>query len=198
MSATRHVIRLTGRQVLQLQSIRRRCGDWRTARRVTAVLMSSRGRSVPEICEATGYDPASVSLLRRRWNQVGLAALFPKPSPGCPPKADRMYRQRLVEVVKTPPATFGYAFAQWSAARLEAHMRNETGVEITPDRLRIILHEEDFSYKRARHTLKNKRNPRAFRKAQRLLDALKKGRKIPPPRTNSGSATRPGATCSLT
>lgn len=198
MSATRHIIRLAGRKVLELQSIRRRCHDWQVARRVTAILMSSRDRSVPEICEATGYDPASVSLLRKRWNEVGLAALFPKPSPGCPPKADRLYRQRLVEVAKTAPATFGYAFAQWNAARLVAHMQKETGVEITPDRLRVILHEEDFSYKRARHTLKNKRNPRAFRKAQRLLDALKKGRKITTPPTSSGSATRPGATCSLT
>lgn len=70
---------------------------------------------------------------------------------------------------------YGYAFSVWSIARLNAHLRIATGLSLCDEWLRTLVKAEGFVYRRPKHTLKGKRNERAFRKAQHALDRLKKG-----------------------
>ena len=50
-----------------------------------------------------------------------------------------------------------------------------TGLAICNDWLRQLVHAEGFVYRRPKHTLKGKRNERAYRAAQKKLQRLKKG-----------------------
>jgi len=70
---------------------------------------------------------------------------------------------------------YGYVFTTWSIARLNAHLQNVTGTPICNDWLRQLVHAEGFVYRQPKHTLKGKRDERAFRRAQRKLQKLKKG-----------------------
>jgi transposase len=76
--------------------------------------------------------------------------------------------------VETPPQTFGYGFSVWSVARMEAHLRKETGIAFSQDQLRRLLHAEGFSFQRPKHTMKGKRDEAAYQRAAVELESLKK------------------------
>ena len=80
------------------------------------------------------------------------------------------------EAVQTPPQSLGFGFSVWSSARLAAYLERQTGVALTADRVRRILHEEGFSFQRPKHTMKGKRDEVAYDKARRELKRMKKGR----------------------
>jgi transposase len=61
-------------------------------------------------------------------------------------------------------------------ARLGEHLKRQTKISFSEDRLRAILHEEGFSFQRPKHTMKGKRDEAAYEKARRKLKRLKKGR----------------------
>jgi transposase len=145
-------------------------------RNATIILMSGAGRSKQSIADDLGCCPATVDNVRRRYRQDRLAGLVPHKSPGRPSQATPLYRQALRRAVQTAPQTLGYGFSVWSAARLNAHLQQETGLSFSDDRLRAILREEGFSFQRPKHTMKGKRDEAAYEAAQRQLKRLKKGR----------------------
>jgi len=145
-------------------------------RNATIILMSGAGRSKQSIADDMGCCPATVDNVRKRYRQQGLRGLAPGKSSGRRSEATTEYRQALRRAVQMPPQTLGYGFSVWSAARLNAHLRKETGLSFSDDRLRALLHEEGFSFQRPKHTLKGKRDEAAYDQARRQLKRLKKGR----------------------
>jgi transposase len=105
-----------------------------------------------------------------------LTGLKRRKPPGPKPRATEAYHAALRRAVQTPPQTLGFGFSVWSAARLGAYLARETGVSLSADRVRRILHEDGFSFQRPKHTMKGKRNEAAFEESQRQLKRLKKGR----------------------
>jgi transposase len=168
--------KLTDRQWDALDELRFSTTEVAVFRNATVILMSSLGRSVPSIAQELGCSPATVDNVRRRYRQRGLAGLVPRKSSGRRSRATPEYRAALRRVVQTPPSTFGYGFSVWSVARLGEHLKQQTGIPLSDDRLRAILHEEGFSFQRPKHTMKGKRDEAAYEKARRKLKGLKKGR----------------------
>ncbi len=123
-----------------------------------------------------------------------MASLRDKPGSGRKPKATPGYRKELGTALRKGPLAFGYAFSVWSIARLNVHLQKKTGIVFSDEWLRTLVKAEGFVYRRPKHTLKGKRNERAFRKAQRALDRLKKGLYFPPPITSCGTRTSPSST----
>jgi transposase len=82
----------------------------------------------------------------------------------------------LQTAVSTPPQEFGYGFSVWSAARLNAHLKKKTGLQLSDERVRRLLREEGFSFQRPKHTMKGKRDEALYVQAQARLKRLKKGR----------------------
>ena len=54
------------------------------------------------------------------------------------------------------------------------HLANVTGVRFSDDQIRRLLHRQGFSFHRPKHTLKGKRNQKAYEKARERLVRLKK------------------------
>jgi transposase len=159
---------------------------WRDAvevRRVRAVRLSSKCWPVPRIAEALDVTRTSVRRWIRLYEGEGLEGLKTKPRPGRPAKVDDEYRRLLVQVVQTPPRELGYSFNRWTLAHLGLYMDRETGVTVCPSRLRRILKELGYVYKRPRHDLSHRRDPQLYRLKKAELDDLKKGLSSPTPAT---------------
>lgn len=143
-------------------------------RNATIILMTAVGRSKQSIAADLGCCPATVDNVRQRYRQQGLAGLKRRKPPGRKSQATPEYRALLRQTVLTPPPTWGYGFSVWSVARLEAHLRKQTGIAFSEDQLRRLLHAEGFSFQRPKHTMKGKRDEIAFQRAQAELKTLKK------------------------
>lgn len=145
-------------------------------RNATIILMTSVGRSKTSIVQDLGCSPGTVDNVRKRYRDRGLEGLKRRKPPGPKPRATEAYRTALRLAVQTPPQSLGFGFSVWSAARLGAYLARKTGIVLTVDRVRGILHEEGFSFQRPKHTMKGKRDEAAYEKSRRALKRMKKGR----------------------
>ena len=167
---------LTDEQWDALDRVRFGTTDATVFRNATIILMSAVGRSKFSIAHDLGCSPATVDNIRKHYRQRGVAGLQPCKPPGRTSAATPTYRQALRQAVNTPPQTLGYGFSVWSTARLNEHLKKQTGISFSEDQLRRILHQEGFSFQRPKHTMKGKRNEAAFTQAQKELKTLKKKR----------------------
>ena len=121
--------------------------------------------------------PGATLVSQRRRGGVG-----PHQAAGRKSKATPEFLQAMGQAVQTSPLTLGYGFSNWSVVRLAEHLAKTTGIRFSDDQLRRLLHQEEFSVQRPKHTMKGKRDEKAFRKAQKELQVLKKKRsgKMPP------------------
>jgi transposase len=166
---------LTSWQRRRLKSLRRAPPSPRIGRRIVCLLLSEAGASGKAIVQATGLSIDAIADIRRRWQQRGMGSLRDAPGGGRKPKATPAYRKELRMALRKGPTAFGYAFSVWSIARLNAHLQRKTSITFSDEWLRTLVKAEGFVYRRPKHTLKDKRDERAFRKARRALDRLKKG-----------------------
>jgi transposase len=150
--------------------------DAEVFRNATMILMTAVGRSKTSIAQDLGCSPGTVDNVRKRYRDRGPEGLKRRKPPGPKPRATAGYRTALRRAVQTPPQTLGFGFSVWSAARLGAYLARETGIALTVDRVRSILHEEGYSFQRPKHTMKGKRNEAAYEKSRRQLNRMKKGR----------------------
>ncbi len=92
---------------------------------------------------------------RRRWRQSGLAGLQDAPRPGRPPRADATYVRQLVAAVQKDPRQLGFAFTRWTTARLAEHLRQQTGVALSPDWVGELLRMHGFVWRQAKRTTRH-------------------------------------------
>ena len=164
------------------------------ARRQRAIQMLADELSLNEIARRIGYTGVQVSRIRRRFAEGGLDGLQDRPRSGRPSRVTPAYRRELREALKRGPPAYGYLFTVWSLPRLNTHLKAKTGLAFCAESVRRFVRTEGYVFRRPKHTLKGRRDEKAFRQAQRQLRRLKKGLCVPAPTTNSGSRTRPSST----
>lgn len=152
--------------------------------RATAIHLLHQGRKPQEVAEMLAVTLGSIYKWHQRWRTQGLDGLADLPRSGAPPKADEAYWQRLAVVLETEPQALGYPFTIWTAKRLAAHMAQETGVQLSISRLRTVLRERGYVYRRPKHDLKSLQDPQARVAAEAWLQDLKKA----PSLANSSSS----------
>lgn len=179
----------------RLEKIRDHPPSVPAGRRAVCLLLSADGASSKTIAQATGLSIDAITDIRRRWQQRGLGCLKDLPRGHLESKATPAYRKQLRQALRRGPLAFGYVHTVWSLQRLNAHLKSITGVSFCKDYLRRLVKAEGFVYRRPKHTLKGRRDERAFGKAQRQLDGLKRGRCVRAPTTNSGSPTPASSIC---
>jgi transposase len=184
---------LSSWQRQRLRQIRDHPPAPRVARRAICLLLSAEASSNKAITQATGLCSDAITDIRRRWRIHGMASLKDRPRPGRPRTTTAAYRRELRKALRVGPHAYGYIFTVWSVARLNAHLTKTIGISVGESRLRQLIRAEGFVYRRPKHTLKGKRNEKAFRQAQHALSRLKKGRFAREPLTNSGTRTNPSS-----
>ena len=129
-----------------------------------------------EVAVTLGVSLGSIYKWHARWRCGGLDALANQLRSGAPPKADEAYWERVGLLIEQDPTTLGYAFSLWTAARLIAHMQQETGIALGLTRFRTVLRQRGYVYRRPKHDLKSLQDPEARATAVEQLSELKKGR----------------------
>jgi transposase len=171
-----HGIKLTEAQWDELDRTRFSARSADVFRNCLIILKSDSRDTIAAIAEDLGCGTDTVIRGRRLYRQGGVAALVPIKPPGRPSRATPAFLQAMGRAVQTPPHTLGYGFSTWSAARLAEHLAKTTGLRFSIDQLRRLLHQEGFSVQRPKHTMKGKRDEKAYRKAKGQLQRLKKRR----------------------
>jgi transposase len=163
------------------------------------LLLSATGERATDIARVTGLSLRSVTGVRSRWRRRRLRSLPDQPRSGRPPRVTAAYRRELRRALQKGPRACGrYVFTVWSIARLGTYLRRRTGIAVGIDWLRRMVHAEGFVIGRPGHTLKGKRDERAYRQVRRRLDRLKKGRCKRTRRTNCGTPTPRSSSCCRT
>jgi len=198
----RHLtVRITPWEKRRLRQLRDRRGGGvspRLVKRAICLLRSAVGDSATLIARVTGLNPDTITDIRRRWRQQRMHSLQDRRRPGRPPRVTDAYRCELRRALRVGPLACGYALSVWSIARLRTHLRQRTGITVSTDWLRRLAHREGFVVARPKHTLKGKRDERAYRRAARRLKQLKKGPCKRARLMNCGTPTPPRLPCSRT
>jgi len=172
----------------RLRQIRDHANSARLVKRAACLLRSAAGEAAGTIARVTGLSLDAISDIRRRWQKRRLASLADRPRSGRPPRVSIQYRRELRRVLERSPLRCGYVFTVWSIARLGTYLHQRTGIALSRGHLRRVVHAEGFVIARPKHTLANKRDEREYRRAQRKLAKLKRGR---PKRTRAMSSGMP-------
>ena len=167
-------IKLSDKEVDQLDSLRFRTDSADVFRNCLIILMSDAGDTIAAIATRLGCTTFTVNRIRRVYRQAGIDALRPITPPRRPRPATPEFIAAMKEAIATNPLTLGYGFSNWSAIRLAAHLAKVTGVRFSDDQLRRLLHQEGYSVHRPKHTMKGKRNEDAYEKAKGQLRRLRK------------------------
>ena len=169
-------ITLTESQWDELDRLRMATPSADVFRNCTIILMSAVGRSKASIANDLGCCTDTVARVRKLYRQGGPKALHPIKPPGRPSRATPEFINHLKLAIQTNPMSIGYGFSTWSAARLAEHLARVTGIRFSDDQLQRLLHQKGFSIHRPKHTLKGKRDEKAYCKAKKGLISLKKKR----------------------
>jgi len=167
-------IKLSPAELAKLVKLRSQTKDIKVWKRISTIIMSHQGLRAQTIAQTLGITQDTVTDHRRRWLQGGFFQLSDAPRSGRPPRANGRYIRELKRIVTQSPLKFGYYFTIWSAARLGAHLKRATGISLGTQRIRAILREQGFVYRRPKYTVRNKRNLQDYGVAKRRLQCLKK------------------------
>ena len=164
-------IKLSDNEFDQLDHLRFSTGSADVFRNCLIILMSDAGDT---IAERVGCTTFTVNRVGRLYRAEGIGALQPIKPPGRPSRARPEFRAAMKRTVATNPLDLDYGFSTWSAARLAAHLAKVTGIHFSADQMRRLLHQEEYSVHRPKHTMKGKRDEAAYAKAKEQLRRLKK------------------------
>jgi len=173
--AERLKYQLTDEEVEILERAIRHDARPEVRQRATAIRMLHLGNHPNEVANILAVSLATLYNWHARWRAGGLEGLANRPKSGRPGKADEEYCRVLEETIAKEPPELGYAFTIWTVRRLQAHLKKETGIHLSESRLRILLKEKDYRYRRPKHDLHHLQDQEAKQQARALLEELKKG-----------------------
>lgn len=173
---------LTTESITLIEQAIKNHDDLRVRERATIIRMLHLGKKPNEIGELLSIQPSKVYYWHKRWREEGLDGLADKPRSGRPKAADEQYRQLLAETIERDPKELGYAFTVWDAKRLMAHLEKETQVRVTERTFLNILAEEEYVYRRPKHTLDPLQDKVVKARAKATIELLKK--KLNGPKSN--------------
>jgi transposase len=173
---------LTTESLTKIEQAIKNHKDLRVRQRATIIRMLHLGQKPNEIAELLSIQPSQVYYWHNRWRKEGLAGLADRPRAGRPKAADEQYRKLLAQTIEKDPQELGYAFTVWDSKRLMAHLEKETGVRVTERTFLNILAEEEYVYRRPKHTLDPLQDKVVKARAEATLEMLKK--KLNEPKSN--------------
>jgi len=164
-------IKLTKKQRAELRQMARRSVG-RVSERAHFVLLSDKGKSVPEIAELMDYSAETVYGWLERYREQGAAGLDDEERSGRPPK-----EPHLKDIVETQagqsPECSGYTFSNWTVDALTGHLQRRFKVLVSRSSMRRALREAGFSWGRPKLEMPRRKDPEAQAKMARIDQVLK-------------------------
>lgn len=151
----------------------------RVVKRATAVRMLHLGQTPQEVARLLMVSLPTIYEWFHRFRGEGEVGLDHHSRSGRPRTADENYIKVLEETLETDPCELGYDFTLWTIGRLNQHVSKVTGKQLVDERVRLILKERDWVYRRPKEDLSAKQDKEARQWAEEFLDELKKGPATP-------------------
>jgi transposase len=171
-------VQLTEAQRAELEQVSRQAVG-RVALRAQLVLLSDRGRSVPQIAALHGCGRDVVRGWLHRYRARGVAGLHDLPRSGRPPEG-RLARQIVDAQASQPPRCAGLVQSCWTVALLAAFLAMRFGLLLSAATVRRHLKAAGWRWRRPRlapaSALPDKRDPAAAAKEAAIAAALKHAR----------------------
>lgn len=147
----------------------------RVVKRATALRMLHLGQKPQQVADVLSVSLPTVYEWFHRFRAEGAAGLDHHPKSGRPPTADESYITVLEETLETEPGELGYKFTLWTVERLNQHVSKVTGKEIVDERVRTILKDRGWVFRRPKEDLASQQDKEAREWAEEFLNELKKG-----------------------
>ena len=152
----------------------KRSESTRVVKRATAIRMLHLGQRPEDVAEVLSVSLPTIYGWFHRFRAEGEAGLEHHSKSGRPPRADESYIKELEETLETEPGELGYDFTLWTIQRLNQHVSQVTGKQLVDERVRLILKERGWVYRRPKEDLSAKQDKEAREWAEEFLDELKK------------------------
>jgi transposase len=159
------VSRLTDEQRSQLQRIVETDPHARTRQRAHAVLLSDQGYSRGEIADIYQVKADTVSGWLAAWETRAFQGLYDAPRSGRPKALNEAERERAIDLIKESPRQL---------KRVIHQLRDELGKTVSRSTLKRVISTAKGRWKRARHSLRSKRDPEAFDKGKREVEDVRR------------------------
>jgi transposase len=160
-----------------LQNALKESNSPQLTQRILMLLLMNDGKTYQEISDFLGCSYRSVAYWCVHGEANNLETLRDGRKKGNYRKVTEEYIQLLMETLEKEPKELGYEFGRWTAARLATYLDKETGIKLSGEQIRRILHQKKYAYLWAKYSLEDKQNPEkreAFKeKLQGYLEASK-------------------------
>jgi len=137
----------------------------RARARAHSLLLSARGMTINAITTISPVDRDTVATWIRQWEHDGPASLHDQPRSGRPPKLTPEEQQLAIASIKEEPR---------SLKQVVERLANKTEKRLSISSLKRLAKRARLRWKRVRKSLKSLRDPEAFERCKRALEALQK------------------------
>jgi transposase len=137
----------------------------RARARAHSLIRSAQGMTINEITTIYPVDRDTVSTWIRKWEHDGPASLHDKPRSGRPPKLTLDEQTLAIASIKEEPR---------SLKQVVERLTHKTAKRLSISSLKRLAKRARLRWKRVRKSLKSLRDPAAFARGQRELEALQK------------------------
>ena len=123
-----------------LQKAREIPGAW-TGLKIAVLLLLKSGYRPNELNKAFGLSRQTMTRWVHQANENGLAALEKTPPPGRPSRLTDDIRGLVEMDLMQAPGTFGLSRGQWSAQKLQKHLKRRYGIDVKIRQARNYFNE---------------------------------------------------------
>lgn len=134
-------------------------------KRLSCLTLSYKGFDVTDICNILDVHYNTVYRWIITYHQEGLKGLMDKPKEGRPVILEESNRKKIEALVKEEPRQL---------KRVLALLEQKYGIKCSLDTLKRFLKKGEYSYRRTRKSLNEKKDKKDFNKKKRELKELKK------------------------
>jgi len=166
--------RLSDTELSQIEQVIKTSKSSRLVKRATGIRMLHFGHTSYGVGQVLSVSAPTVYSWFHRWKAEGLKGLENRPKSGRPAVADEAYLKVVEDTLEQDPGELGYEFSLWTIQRLNQHVSQVTGKQISDERLRLILQARGWVYRRPKEDLGALQDKEARKWAEEFLEELKK------------------------
>jgi len=141
-------INLGKRQKGKVEELYRTTNNPRLKERYQALLLADEGWLAGKIRKVVRKNILTVRKWLRDYQKQGLPGLNIGHGPGRPARISKKQKQSLVRVACRSPRFSGYSFNIWTCRNLGIFLNQRFNVQLSPERIRKILHQEEVVMKK--------------------------------------------------
>src|SRR5437016_9735951 len=163
--SVRYVCPLTEQQRALLESTMKNDASHRARMRAHGLLLSSEGITIKAIAKIYHVDRDTVSTWIKKWEKQGGKSLHDQPRSGRPTTLNATEKELAKQYMKEEPRSLKHVVER---------LAQKTAKRLSISSLKRLAKKARLRWKRVRKSLKSLRDPIAFAKCQRALEALQK------------------------